>query len=165
MPNDSIPTHHRRASRASFTASSRDIGCQRARRAAPTTPMRPTERESDSYNSSAGATSTLLAQFGALPRRKRQTAEKNAPTYRRVPNPQARPRPGHHPQVRWQATRLWPLSVWALFRPDAPVAVTNGALTSGQWKGSAMFAYSTAIVLADVSIPQPDPSKLPGGDA
>jgi Na+-transporting methylmalonyl-CoA/oxaloacetate decarboxylase beta subunit len=28
-----------------------------------------------------------------------------------------------------------------------------------------MFAYSTAIVLADVSIPQPDPSKLPGGDA
>ena len=91
MPNDSIPTHHRRASRASFTASSRDIGCQRVRRAAPTTPMRPTERESDSYNSSAGATSTLLAQFGGLPRRKRQTAEKNAPTHRRVPNPQARP--------------------------------------------------------------------------
>lgn len=28
-----------------------------------------------------------------------------------------------------------------------------------------MSAYSTAIVLADVSIPQPDPSKLPGGDA
>ena len=24
-----------------------------------------------------------------------------------------------------------------------------------------MSAYSTAIVLADVSIPQPDPSKLP----
>lgn len=78
MPNDSIPTHHRRASRASFTASSRDIGCQRVRRAAPTIPMRPTERESDSYNSSAGATSTLLAQFGGLPLRKRQTAEKNA---------------------------------------------------------------------------------------
>jgi len=50
--------------------------------------MRPTERESDSYNSSAGATSTLLAQFGGLPLRKRQTAEKNAPTHRRVPNPQ-----------------------------------------------------------------------------
>jgi hypothetical protein len=33
--------------------------------------MRPTERESDSYNSSAGTTSTLLAQFGGLPRRKR----------------------------------------------------------------------------------------------
>jgi hypothetical protein len=33
MPNDSIPTHNRRASRASFTASSRDIGCQRVRRA------------------------------------------------------------------------------------------------------------------------------------
>jgi len=87
MPNDSIPTHHRRASRASFTASSRDIGCQRVRRAAPATPMRPTEPESDSYNSSAGATSTLLAQFGGLPRRKRQTAEKNAPAHRRVPNP------------------------------------------------------------------------------
>ena len=90
MPNDSIPTHHRRASRASFTASSRDIGCHRVRRAAPTTPMRPTERESDSYNSSAGATSTLLARSAAC----REENDKRLRRTRRHIGEYRIPRPG-----------------------------------------------------------------------